>query len=163
MKYYIGFDPGKTGACAIIHNGLVLSVFPFPLAGKKIDGYALVDKILDVIPIVEEQPNYHMVACTEKVSAMPNWGVSSTFNFGYSSGLLYGICAGIGVAIHTVAPKAWKKFVLKDTDMSKEATIEWCRKAYPNTWLLATPRSKKPHTGMADAIGIATYAYMMNL
>lgn len=157
MKYYIGFDPGKSGACAIIENGLVNLVFPFPLAGKGIDVYALCERIKTSIPTT------FAIACIEKVGAMPGQGVTSMFSFGFSTGVLYGICAGLEIPVHTVAPQTWKKLILKDTDKSKEATIEWCRKAYPNAWLMATPRSKKPHTGMADAIGIATYAYMMNL
>jgi len=159
MKYYIGFDPGKSGACAIIYNGEVISVFPFPLAGNKIDAYDLASKII-FKAISSVNP---AIACIEKVGAMPGQGVVGMFNFGYSTGLLYGICAALNVPVHTVAPQTWKKLILKDTDRSKEATIEWCRKAYPHTWLLATPRSKKPHTGMADAIGIATYASLMNL
>jgi crossover junction endodeoxyribonuclease RuvC len=159
MSCYIGFDPGKSGACAIIEHGIIVTVFPFPLAGKKIDASILSAKIIET----RIDTRRILIACIEKVGAMPGQGVVGMFNFGYSTGLLYGICAGLGIAVHTVSPQTWKKFILKDTDKSKEATIEWCRNAYPNTWLMATPRSKKPHTGMADAIGIATYAYMMNL
>ena len=154
---YIGIDPGKGGGIAIISEVGVEAVTPMIIAGKDID-----------LSATAEWLDYHLgdmhaVACIEKVSAMPKQGVTSMFNFGFSTGAMHGVIATLGIPRHLVTPQKWKKVVLSNTKKDKEAAIDYCRRLYPAISLLATERSRKPHSGMADALCIARYALLNEL
>jgi crossover junction endodeoxyribonuclease RuvC len=123
-----------------------------PLAGKEID-LALVAQILKAWR--------NPVVYIEKVHAMPGQGVTSMFSFGEGYGGLKGVCATLGLPYNLVTPQAWKKKVLAGTSKDKEAAVDFCRRRYPQVNLLATERSRVPHDGMADALCIATYGWML--
>ena len=55
-----------------------------------------------------------------------------------------------------IPPQTWKKeFSL---NKSKEKSIDVCKRLFPGVKLLATPRCKKEHDGMAEALLMAEYA-----
>lgn len=156
MKLVIGIDPGSMGGLAFILNRKIVKVIPMPLAGKEVDAYAISD-------MIDEYTNHDIVACIEKVGAMPGQGVTSMFNFGYVTGMMYGIMAGFNIPVHKVTPQAWKKLILAGTQQDKNAAIAFVRRAFPTVSLLASPKCKKYHDGMADAVCIALYAVRMRL
>ena len=93
------------------------------------------------------------------VRPMPKQGITSTFTTGMSFGLLQGVCVGLEVPVELVQARGWQKVMLagmaqKDT---KAASIKRCLELFPSVSLLATPRCKKPHDGMADALMIAEF------
>ena len=94
----------------------------------------------------------------EKVGAMPGQGVTSMFNFGMGYGMWVGMLAALGFPYELVAPQKWKAAVLGGTKKDKRAAIEYVQRRFPDVSLLATPRSKVPHDGMADAACLALYA-----
>lgn len=77
-RLYIGCDPGKKGALAII-DGENVSVYPFDEQTYRSE-----------LKIASKMP---CVCCLENVKAMPEQGRSSTFvfgtNFGFLQGMLY--------------------------------------------------------------------------
>jgi crossover junction endodeoxyribonuclease RuvC len=150
---YIGIDPGKTGGIAIISECGVDAITPMIIAGKDIDLAATAEWI-DYH--VDED---HAICYIEKVSAMPKQGVTSMFNFGFSTGAMHGIVATLGMPRYMVTAHQWKIKVLAGLDWkgNKGAAIDFCRRAYPDISLLATEKSRKPHSGMADALCIARY------
>jgi len=156
MKCYIGIDPGKGGAIAVISDGNVVATTVMILTTKKkIDLTSMTEWIADVTAVL--QP----IACVESVSAMPGQGVSGMFNFGYSVGAIHGILAALGIPRHVVSPIKWQRSVLgRTTKGDKTVVVDFVRSAYPSVSLLATDRSRKPHSGIADSICIARYAYM---
>lgn len=151
---YIGVDPGKSGGIAIISEVSVEAITPMIIAGRELDLTATAEW-LDF-----ELSDMHAICYVEKVSAMPKQGVTSMFNFGFSTGALHGIIATLGIPRYLVTPQAWKKLVLSNTKKDKEAAIDYCRRSYPDVSLLATEKSRKPHSGMADALCIARYALL---
>jgi crossover junction endodeoxyribonuclease RuvC len=153
MMYYIGVDPGKTGGIAIIRYAVreVIAITPMIIAGKDIDLSATVDWL-------DKYLGDHSVECyIEKVSAMPKQGVTSMFNFGFSTGAIHGIMAALNIPRHLVTPQQWKNVVLVNTKKDKDAAVDYCRRIWPDTSLMATERSRKAHSGMADALCIAKY------
>ena len=155
MMLYIGVDPGKSGGIAIVTDrgsASVVAVTPMLIAGREIDLTATAEWIDECIG------DANATCYIEKVSAMPKQGVTSMFNFGFSTGAIHGIMATLGIPRHLVTPQRWKKIVLVNTKKDKEAAIDFCRRSYPDVSLLATDRSWKAHSGMADAICIASYA-----
>ena len=144
MKTYIGIDPGKSGAMAIIHALGNIEIIPFDameysLALARVRGGA-----------------YPVTCCVEKVGAMPGQGVVSMFNFGHNLGLIEGLLKGYGISYQLVPPQTWKKEFSLSSDKNK--SIEVCQKLFPNVSLLATERSRKPSDGIAEAVLIAEYA-----
>lgn len=157
MRLFIGIDPGQTGGIAIINQDhKVESVIPMPLADKELDLEAIRSHLMWV---KHEHKDCDMLACIEKVSSMPGQGVVSVFKFGYGTGCIHGVLAGLKIPRHIVTPQAWQKFVLEGLSRGdKGIAISFVNRIYPEISLLPTERSKKPSSGMADAICIARYA-----
>ena len=152
MTIHLGCDPGGEGGFALL-NGRHADAIVMPMAGSDVDGGA-VTRWLEQAKSMRDQETIMWI---EKVSAMPGQGVTSMFNFGKRYGTVIGICAGLRIPVQLVTPQAWKKVVLAGTDKSKDAAIEYVQMAYPGLSLLPTPRCRKPHDGMADAVCLAVY------
>ena len=144
MRTYIGIDPGKSGALAIIHASGNVEIVPFDAAQ-----YSL--KLARICT-----GEYPVTCCVEKVGAMPGQGVVSMFNFGHNLGLIEGLLQAYGISYQLVPPQTWKKEFSLSSDKAK--SIEVCQKLFPDVSLLATERSRKPNDGMAEALLMAEYA-----
>lgn len=146
---YFGIDPGKTGGVALI-TALFTKVWPMPVDDKDID----VRELVEILSSVKEATVF-----IEKVHAMPGQGVTSMFNFGMGYGEIKATVRAIGKDYQLVTPQAWKKKVLEGMDWKgrKQASVEYCQDHFPEISLLRTPRCKKPHDGLSDALCIAEY------
>jgi Holliday junction resolvasome RuvABC endonuclease subunit len=158
---YIGIDPGQRGGLARITPGSI-DVWPMPRHdaeeaahyGTPIDW----NKVYRLLSHWE--PAKKTTVVIEKVHAFTGQGVSSTFKFGANYGGLLGILGAMSADYILVVPRTWKKIVLgANYEHDKLGTIAFLRHQYPTVNLLATPRSKKPHDGMADALAIAHYGF----
>ena len=139
---YLGIDPGKSGALAVIYPDGSVETMPF-------DPVRYSRKLSEL--------RYHtLMCCVEKVSAMPGQGVVSMFNFGHNLGLIEGLLRAYGVPYQLVPPQTWKKEFSLSSDKAK--SIEVCQKLFPDVSLLATERSRKPNDGIAEALLMAEYA-----
>lgn len=144
-KISIGIDPGKKGGIALIDWRTNLATTE-PYSDK-----ALIDICRDIY-----YGNVNAICCLEKVGAMPGQGVVSMFNFGQSYGYIKGALESFHIPYQEITPQKWKREFGLSSD--KAASTEVCRKLFPDINLLATPRSKKPHDGMAEALLMAEYA-----
>ena len=142
---FIGIDPGKSGGIAYIdaEQGFAGTE---PYSDK-----ALIDLCSDASRVA---PN--IVCCLEKVGAMPGQGVVSMFSFGQSVGYIKGVLESFRIPYQEITPQKWKREFGLTSDKAKSAEV--CRKLFPDVSLLATPRCKKPHDGMAEALLMAEYA-----
>ncbi len=151
----VGIDPGLTGAIAMISEQGRISLRPMPTlhvskTKRMIDERA-------VCQMLEHRGHAIHHVFIEKVHAMPKQGVSSCFNFGCTWGVLRGICTALHLPYTLVTPQAWKKVMCKGINKSGDDTIIVCKRLWPDISLRATPRSKKDHDGLADALCIAEY------
>ena len=144
MKTYIGIDPGKSGALAIIYPDGTIQTIPFSNTDYVEILYSLKDRRTQIM------------CCVEKVSAMPGQGVVSMFNFGHNLGFIEGVLQASFIPYQLVPPQTWKKEFSLTSDKAK--SIEVCQKLFPNVSLLATARSRKPSDGIAEALLMAEYA-----
>lgn len=98
----IGIDPGLTGAIACLHadTGALIWVEDMPVIDKRINAAALGD-LLD--------PEVGAMVVVEAVHAMPKQGVSSSFNFGHSLGVIHGVIGALALPQCNVTPQEWKK------------------------------------------------------
>ena len=142
MKTYIGIDPGKSGALALLTEDGQCTVVPFQESAYT--------------AILKAASGPSSVCCVEKVGAMPGQGVVSMFNFGHNLGYIEGLLQAFDIPYQLVPPKTWKKEFSVTSD--KNTSIEVCRKLFPHVCLLPTSRSRKPSDGMAEAMLMAEYA-----
>lgn len=142
MKTYIGIDPGKSGALALLTEDGQCTVVPFHESAY--------------IAILKAASGPSSVCCLEKVGAMPGQGVVSMFNFGHNLGYIEGLLQAFDIPYQLVPPQTWKKEFCVTSD--KNTSIEVCRKLFPHVSLLPTVRSRKPSDGMAEAVLMAEYA-----
>jgi crossover junction endodeoxyribonuclease RuvC len=150
----VGIDPGLDGALAVIGpDGVEVFVAPTiggGRAGRRRPDAAAMAQLLAGLRVE--------LAVVEAVGAMPKQGVTSTFTFGVGFGIWQGVLAALGVPYQLVAPQAWKKAVLAGTARDKAAAIAFARRRFPGVSLLATPRSRVAHDGVADALCLAEFA-----
>lgn len=154
----LGIDPGLKGAFVLLGAEDIV-VFDTPVIqrivnGKKkhqIDAYNLSLWL-----------EYHRLkislAVIEQVGSMPKQGVTSSFNFGFTTGVIHGILTNIGVPVRTVVPPVWKrKFGLlrQDKDASRAEASRRLPK-HAAHWPL------KKHDGRAEAALLAVYGSMID-
>jgi crossover junction endodeoxyribonuclease RuvC len=157
---YIGVDPGKAGGFAVLNEvGNLIAYRATFVSGDELDLSGIANWLWNIIK-TDPEVSIMPIAYIENVHAMPGQGVSSMFSFGFSTGAVHGILAAFEISRYLVTPQAWKKVILAGTAKDKDAAVAYCRRAFPTCDLLATPRSKKPHDGIADAICIAQYGYL---
>ena len=141
---YIGIDPGKSGAIAIINGDGSVATAQFSE-----------EAYLDMLT----KHSCHR-AVVEDVHAMPRQGVTSMFSFGQNKGWILGLLYAFQIPVTLVSPQRWKRYYGLDTD--KQKSILLAKPLYPNACLLATPRCKKPSDGIAEAILMADYCKRLN-
>lgn len=102
----LGIDPGLNGAIAwVSDDGHLIGVADMPtveVAGKKKVSPQM------LVAMLEDYDDVKMVAI-EEVGAMPGQGVTSMFSFGYSAGILAGVCAGLRMPMSFYRPSVWKR------------------------------------------------------
>lgn len=150
----VGIDPGLSGGIAILEGGR-LQCWPTPTrtAGPKrsFDERPMVD-------LLRSRRRTIRLLALEQVGARPGQGVTSMFRFGEGYGLWRGLLWALEIPHLLVRPQAWKQTVLTGTPKDKAAAVAWVQRHHPEASLKATPRSRTPHDGMADAACLAEYA-----
>ena len=140
---YIGIDPGKDGALAIIWPETAPTITPF---GE--DGYNMAFKAVTI--------GGKAVCCLERVGAMPGQGVTSMFKFGENFGFIQGLLTAYSIPYELVTPQKWKKEFQVTGD--KNSSIAVCKRLFPGVSLRRTGRCKKDHDGIAEALLMAEFA-----
>lgn len=148
----LGIDPGKSGAAILLSpDG---EIHPQSLCG--LDSahafnhwlkYGSLWSLIDFIYI-------------EKAQAMPKNGAVSMFNYGQGFGEIIGIVTALQIPYELVPPAKWTKEMLAGVPAGiegKERARIACERLFPEANLLATPRCKKPHEGLVDALLIAEW------
>ena len=147
MKY-IGCDPGKKGALAVLNDSGEVEIYPFD---KEV--YRDVLHNMSKFPM---EPQRHVKCCLEHVGAMPGQGVTSMFSFGENFGFIQGLLTAYGIPFELVRPQKWKKSFGITAD--KNTSVEVCKRLFPNAILKRTERCRKDDDGFAEALLLAAYA-----
>jgi len=91
----------------------------------------------------------------EDVASRPGEGVASTFRFGFASGLVEGVAAGVQIPVLRVTPSVWKKAMRFPVGSSKAVSAHIAANLTPH---LAGYFSLKKHHNRADAFLMAYWA-----
>jgi hypothetical protein len=149
MKYWVGIDPGASGALCILYEDNTLEFVDFKSTGLKGYIHRLVSEIATPMGI-DKLP--HMTAI-EKVHSMPGQGVKSVFSFGQRLGELEGMLQTLDIGYDQVRPMAWQKACGVKPKSGKKGVHEVMSKIYPKAELLGPQGGIKD--GRCDALGIA--------
>ena len=105
MTVYVGIDPGKSGAMAILFPNGSIETIPFGM--------------VNYVDAIRGLADYPVKCCLEKVGAMPGQGVVSMFNFGHNLGFIEGVLQSNSIPYQLVPPQTWKKEFSLSSDKSK--------------------------------------------
>lgn len=158
---WVGIDPGKSGAVAVICGESIgtwdTPTVPTSKKGSKARMYnekGMADTLRYIL-------NHFGITriCIEKQHAMPDQGVTSMFETGYGFGLWMGICAGLGMAglpVVVVSSQRWKGLVLDGHGKKdKQASFQVAQRLFPKATL--TTQRGRLLDGRCDALCIAEY------
>jgi hypothetical protein len=137
------FDPGLSGALAILGDFDEIHLHDFPQVNSELDPSALARLLRSYAP---------RRAIVEHVHSMPKQGVASTFKFGRSYGTILGVLGALSIPTTRVRPQTWKHHfgLLRQP---KEASRALAVRLYPDLDGLHL----KKHHGRADALLLARF------
>ena len=153
-RYFVGIDPGKGGAIAVIdqegENPPWIEDTPTIKVGKKthFDVAGMSDLLRRIDPT-------QAIAFVEKVGAMPGQGVTSMFNFGgnYFSWQMGLSC--FRVPYELVTPQRWKKSLLAGMPKGKGSSRQKAIALFPAQQEMFR---RVKDDGRAEALLIAEFA-----
>ncbi len=154
MSYFLGIDPGLSGALAFYDPKRdALNVYDMPTytiasGGKqrrKMDLHQLAQTMHYYAPNTRH-------AIIEEVGAMPGQGVTSMFSFGFSAGAVQMAVVASSIRFEMVTPRVWKGAMKLKTN--KDESRRLASRLMPNhahLWSLVK------HDGRAEAALLAYY------
>lgn len=123
-SFFLGADPGINGALAAVDwAGTLLWVEDMPAVGtgksRQVSPRLLRDLLDPHRGLVE-------LAVIEGVHSFPGQGVSSSFKFGRTKGVIEGVVAGLGCPVVLPSPASWKRDMglSKDKDHARGLVID---------------------------------------
>ena len=148
---YVGIDPGKEGALAMLRDGHMQAV-NLPYDGAHMDMPWLQRWVQD-----HRDGDFVKLLVIEKVNAF-GMGKTSAFTFGHGVGKLECLAELMGWPMEMAAPTSWQKRVLRKTTKDKSVALAHVRQRWPSVEL---PANKKKAEGIADACCLAEYAWQV--
>lgn len=151
LKFYVGIDPGLSGAIAFLREDGALQIFDMPTELRKVSKKN--QRFIDVNRLAERFDRHDIAAATvEKQSTRPGQAAQSVLKTGMGYGLILGVLAANFHPFEIVTPVSWKKFmaVNKDKNKARARASELMPRA-AHRWALAA------HDGRAEAAMLALY------
>ena len=106
----LGIDPGLGGALAMLDTelpgALAIADIPTVLVSHGRGRRREINEAMLASLLRRYEPD---VAWLERVHSLPKQGVSSTFSFGVTYGVIRGVLAALSVPVNLVTPQEWKK------------------------------------------------------
>lgn len=140
MKAWIGIDPGKKGAIAVLTEDGKAQTHDWNHEAGMRDVMLEIDATLDV-----------QAVCIERVGAMPGNGPVSMFSFGQNYGYWIGATTILQWPTFTARPQDWMKGMV-----GKEGAMPVAARLFPKVNLYGPKGGIKD--GRADALLIAHHA-----
>ena len=151
----IGIDPGQTGGIASYTGEIIQDIFDMPTMARLHGKGQQVDacELASILVRLRSRGGGKAAVYLEAVSAMPGQGVTSTFRFGESVGIVVGVCGALQLPVYWVTPQRWKKnagLIGKDKDAARTLMIQ----QHPE---ISNMLTRKKDIGRADACCVAKF------
>lgn len=133
MKYFLGIDPGVTGAWALIDgNGKFIAVDNVDIMRKGkgssvVKNYINPKGLLDTFnKSTENIDKSSIVVYLENVHSWPQDAPHTAFSLGDSFGAIRAVVACMGLRLELVTPQAWKKHfkIPAEKEISRSLAIQ---------------------------------------
>ena len=155
MPYFIGIDPGVSGAFAILSEpGDIVDLGDLPVKNSKRNRKILSSS--EFADILVKYSDEVVMTGIEDVWANPTLGAASSFSFGHMAGSLQTCFSLLEIPFTLVVPSTWKKS-FKLIKAQKSASVDRALEIYPRLRF----KRKKDHN-RADALLIAHYIWLRN-
>lgn len=156
MNAYVGIDPGKDGAIAVIFSDGRVDFCDTPTVNvggtkRQYDENEMARIVLDILCICDAQFSL------ELTHSMPGQGVASMFSMGEGLGLWKGILAALGVRWSLVTPQRWKKALMDGQPKEKSASVIVAKRLFPSVADQLETKRGRALDGRADALLIAEH------
>jgi crossover junction endodeoxyribonuclease RuvC len=157
---YLGVDPGKGGAAALLKPGgdpIFWNVPTVKVGGR--NEYDVAGMARIVAKVLAEGPAR---AAVEHQQAFPGQGVASSFSTGVGFGIWLGLLASARIPYVTVRPATWKRRMgvpaVKGDKQKKGAAIATALARFPGVDFRRTERCRGPDHNRAEAALLAAWA-----
>ena len=155
-KTILGIDPGLSGALSYL-TGDELDIFDIPTnTVKRGKSNKREVDFESLVRIINSRAESTSLAIIERVNAMPEQGISSTFQFGRTAGILEGIVAANFIAREYVVPRVWRAKV--NVRGGKDGSRARASELFPRS---AALWARKKDDGRAESALIALYGRRM--
>jgi len=163
MKLFVGVDNGLNGGIVVIdENQKILHKWIMPVIKIKNKNEFDIQSIVYIFKEIIEYDTLTFV-CLEHAHVRPISGKRACFTTGFCFGLIQGILEGLNISYEIVNPKVWQKDIFQGTvSDTKNASIVFCQRKWPDVDWTKSERSKKIHDGITDAACMALYCYRQN-
>jgi hypothetical protein len=158
-KTYIGIDPGKTGAIAIIRKNN-------KDAKEKIEIYdcpPTINEMVSIfIPVALEKSS--IKALIEKVNPFFKSSAKSAFTFGCNFCAWQGIMSTLNIPYDFISPRKWQGLIFdsaKKEENTKMQSFERVQRLYPNLGIELKTKRGKILDGRCDALLLAKLCSIM--
>jgi crossover junction endodeoxyribonuclease RuvC len=161
MKVFIGIDPGKDGALAVLGYRSTPILIPFSDTEytnqlRRLVPLAYTATTVESVQAVWRLDPIEPFCVVEHVGAMPGQGVTSCFSFGQNFGFILGLLTAFRIPFELARPQRWKREFGCTSD--KNTSIAVAKRLFPDVDFRRTPQCKKPHDGICEALLMAEYA-----
>jgi hypothetical protein len=160
--HFMGIDPGADGAIAVLSEEMVVC---YNKLFHKTDGVLTPHDIHAQLTLVSMTFHGLLFAVIEDVKGRGGkgvqWSAGNNFAFGRTCGWLEMALVSLGIPYAKVTPQKWMNQLHKGIGGGKppkERSLIAAKRLFPNETFLPTPRCKKAHDGMIDALLMAEYA-----
>lgn len=147
---YLGIDPGKSGAFALISKECDVKILE-DWPGNEVQ---LAQKIEDIVGIYYV---HNTILCAlEHVHSMPRDAKKAAFSFGMNNGMWLQVLACNKISTIQVSPQKWKNALIKKSDgEKKQGSVNVASRIFPSmAHQLVGPKGGLKD-GRADALLIA--------
>ena len=157
-NFIMGIDGGNKGGIVLMGSDeAIIKKWIMPIIKGDKNTYDI-KEIVNIFEIIQHMSNNDVKCILEKAHARFVSGKTQCFTTGYCYGVMQGILTALNIPYEIVDPKVWQKEILKNTGGdTKQASILFITKKYPNENWKESDRCKKYHDGLTDAACIALY------
>lgn len=152
MRKYIGVDPGKAGALAIIEGDNIITHL-FPKIGTEYD-------VQGMIALFKQFEGIDCHIVVEDVKALQGPMKAGNWSLSRGKTILEMCCIFFNLPLTMVHSKTWQKEIWQGIEKqasTKNTTLLAIKRLFPNQNLKKSSRASKDHDGITDSIAMAEY------
>jgi len=162
-RYWVGIDPGNTGALAVVDeygDAMGWTRMPIIKVGRRTE--INVARLKEFLPYPIRGEEHKIKIVIEEVTSF-GMGRTSAFTFGKNLGVLLGVVSCMGFPMERPRPKQWQKVMLEGLakgEHTKSSANVMALRLYPQ---LSDTLKVKANQGIADAILMAEWARRISM